>query len=424
MLDIKRIVEDRENVEKALLKRMKPEELNLGATISFYENWKKKQAEYEEARATQNSFNDKMASADKKSDEFKELITQLKATADKVKHLEEEARSLEIELTHKIEVIPNIPDDDLLPGEKENNKVVATHGEIPTFDFEIKDHVELMTSLEMVDFERAAKMGGAQMSMYKGDGALLEWALINFFIKEHITDGYMMVLPPHLLTEQSAYTAGQLPKFKDDVYWVQDGNCLLPTAETALASMFRDEILDEADLPKKLFAYTPCYRREAGSYRANERGLMRMHQFNKVEMFQYTAEDKSDQAFDELLEKASRIVDKLGLHYRVSKLAAGDCSAGMARTYDIEAYLPFQKTYYEVSSVSNARDYQARRGNMRYKPADGGKTRFMHTLNGSGLATSRLMVALVETYQNRDGSITVPEVLREFIGKEVIEKKI
>jgi seryl-tRNA synthetase len=196
---------------------------------------------------------------------------------------------------------------------------------------------------------------------------------------------------------------------------VQDGLCLIPTAETALTNIFRNEVLNEKELPKKFFAYTPCYRREAGSYRANEKGLIRMHQFNKVEMYQFTTEDGSEKAFDELVAKAEALVNGLKLHYRVVKLAAGDCSAAAARTYDIEVYIPSLDMYYEVSSVSNVRDYQARRGNMRYKEEKSGKIKYMHTLNGSGLATSRLMVSLLETYQQEDGSITIPDVLRPFI---------
>lgn len=421
MIDIKRIIEDKKAVEEALLKRMEPGQLDLDSVLEIYGERQEKQKEFETLRTEQNSYNEKMASVEKGSDEFKELVTHLKEKSSQIKVIEDELRELNERLTKHVEVLPNIPDDDLLPGGKENNQVIETYGERPIFDFEIKDHIELGNELELFDFDRAAKMGGAQMSMYKGQGAILEFALIQFFIKEHLADSYQFILPPHLLTEESAYVAGQLPKFREDVYWTTDGDCLLPTAETALANYYRDEIVDEEDLPKKLFAYTPCYRREAGSYRANERGLMRMHQFNKVEMFQYTTEQRSDEAFNELVGKAVSLVKKLGLHHNVVKLAAGDCSAGMARTYDVEIYLPYLDRYIEVSSISNARDYQARRGNMRYKPKDGGKPRFMHTLNASGLATSRLMVALVETYQNSDGSITVPEVLREFVGKDLID---
>jgi len=421
MIDIKQIIEQPEKVKQGLLKRMDPKDLDLDTITSLYNKKKEAQTKFEALRSEQNSFNDQMSKAPKGSDEFKTLIIQLKAKAQEVKTAEEDLRKTDEELTAKLEVLPNIPDEDVVAGGKEANEVLSEHGKKPEFDFELKDHVDLMTSLGLVDFERAAKVGGAQMSMYVGQGAILEWALLNFFIKEHLADGYTMILPPHLLTEKSGYGAGQLPKFREDVYWNQDGDFLLPTAESALANIHRDETLDETELPRKYFAYTPCYRREAGSYRANERGLMRMHQFNKVEMFQYTAQEKSDEAFEELLGKACKLVDKLGLHYRVVKLAAGDCSAGMARTYDVEAWMPFMQTYYEVSSVSNARDYQARRGNMRYKPADGDKTKFMHTLNASGLATSRLMVALVETYQNKDGSLTVPEVLREWVGADTIK---
>ena len=225
-----------------------------------------------------------------------------------------------------------------------------------------------------------------------------------------------MIIPPNLVTRDSAYTAGQLPKFEDDVYWTKDGMCLIPTAETVLTNIYRDEILEEEELPKKFFAYTPCYRREAGSYRANEKGLIRMHQFNKVEMYQFVKEEDSSKALDELVKRAEELVEGLGLHYKTVRLAAGDCSAGAAKTYDIEVYIPSIGQYYEVSSASNVRDYQSRRGNMRYKPSDGGKPKYMHTLNASGLATSRLMVALLETYQLEDGSIEVPEVLSKYIG--------
>ncbi len=422
MIDIKRIVENRDEVERALLKRMDKASLDLDTILETYKKKVDLQRDYEKLRADQNSYNDKMASVEKGSAEFKELIEMLKTKAGEVKEAEELVRTESEKLDSLVEVLPNIPDEDVVAGEKENNEVIETYGEKPQFDFEIKDHIQLGDELSLFDFDRAAKMGGAQMAMYRGDGALLEFGLIQFFISEHVKDGFEFILPPHLLTEDAAYVAGQLPKFREDVYWTQDGSCLLPTAETALANFYKDEVIEEKDLPKKLFGYTPCYRREAGSYRANERGLMRMHQFNKVEMFQYTTDFGSEEAFLELVNKASDLVKKLGLHHNIVKLAAGDCSAGMARTYDVEVYLPYLERYIEVSSISNARDYQARRGNMRFKPTEGGKPRFMHTLNASGLATSRLMVAIVETYQNKDGSITVPEVLRKFVGKDLIKK--
>ncbi len=416
MIDIKRIVQDRDNVEKALLKRMDKSSLNLDEIISTYNLRKQAQCDFDLKRAEQNEYNAKMSSVDKNSNEFKNLLLELKKKSIEVKEAEENLKNLDEKLTHELEVLPNIPDDDVSAGGKEANKVIKIIGEKPSFNFKIKDHVELGKNLRLFDLDTASKISGNNFNMYTGLGARLEWAVINYFISEHIKSGYTMIIPPNLVTRDSAYCAGQLPKFEEDVYWVQDGLCLIPTAETALTNIFRNEVLNEKELPKKFFAYTPCYRREAGSYRANEKGLIRMHQFNKVEMYQFTTEDGSEKAFDELVAKAEALVSGLKLHYRVVKLAAGDCSASAARTYDIEVYIPSLDMYYEVSSVSNVRDYQARRGNMRYKEEKSGKIKYMHTLNGSGLATSRLMVSLLETYQQEDGSITIPDVLRPFMN--------
>ncbi|MFA5623149.1 MAG: serine--tRNA ligase [Candidatus Dojkabacteria bacterium] len=423
MIDIKRVVEEKELVKEALLKRMNPEELDLDSIVQIYNRRMDLLRKFEEKRSNQNSFNDKMASVPKGSQEFLDLIKNLKELASEVKDLEEQLREIEKELKERLEVLPNIPDEDVVAGGKESNVVVKTDGEKPKFEFEIKDHIQLGESLGLFDFDRASKMSGSNFSMYKGMGARLEWALLNYFIDEHIKDGYEMILPPHIVGEQSGYCAGQLPKFKNDVYWLEDEDqFLIPTAETVLTNMYRDEILPESELPKKLFAYTPCYRKEAGSYRANERGLIRVHQFNKVEMYQFTTKEGSEKALEELVGKAEELVKGLGLHYQISKLAAGDCSAAAAKTYDIEVWLPAIKQYYEVSSISNVREYQSRRGNMRYKSSQTGKTEYMSTLNASGLATSRLMVAILETYQQEDGSVLVPEVLRKYIGVDKIEK--
>ena len=325
--------------------------------------------------------------------------------------------------------LPNLPDPDLLPGGKENNEPLRYIGEKHSFDFEPKHHVDLCTGLGLIDYERGVKLAGSGNWMYTGMGARLEWALLNYFIDTHTADGYDFILPPHMLEYKCGETAGQFPKFADEVFKISNHPTengvfyMLPTAEAALASVYRDEILTEADLPKKFFAYTPCFRREAGSARADERGMVRGHQFNKVEMFQFTTPEGSDEAFEELVKKAEALVAGLGLHFRTVKLAAGDCSASMARTYDIEILIPSMNGYKEVSSVSNARDYQARRGNMRYRRADG-KIEFLHTLNGSGLATSRIFPAIIEQNQRADGSVVVPEVLRKYLGGlEVIEKK-
>ena len=325
--------------------------------------------------------------------------------------------------------LPNLPDEDLLPGGKENNEPLRYVGKKPEFDFEPKHHVDLCQNLGLIDYERGVKLAGAGNWMYTGMGARLEWALLNYFIDVHTRDGYDFILPPHMLEYQCGETAGQFPKFADEVYKIANPtddrtHYMLPTAEAALCSIYRDEILSEAELPKKLFAYTPCFRREAGSHRADERGMVRGHQFNKVEMFQFCKPEDSDAAFEELVTKAEKLVEGLGFHFRTVKLAAGDCSASMARTYDIEILIPSMDGYKEVSSVSNARDYQARRGNIRFRREETGKPEFLHTLNGSGLATSRIFPALVEQNQRADGSIVVPEVLRPYLGGlEIIEKK-
>ena len=338
-------------------------------------------------------------------------------------------KELSVEFRTAMLSLPNLPDSDLLPGGKENNEPLRYVGKKPEFDFEPKHHVDLCQNLGLIDYERGVKLAGAGNWMYTGMGARLEWALLNYFIDTHTADGYDFILPPHMLEYQCGLTAGQFPKFADEVFKIAnhptEGGTfyMLPTAEAALASVYRDEILTEADLPKKFFAYTPCFRREAGSHRADERGMVRGHQFNKVEMFQFTTPEGSDEAFEELVTKAEKLVAGLGLHFRTVKLAAGDCSASMARTYDIEILIPSMNGYKEVSSVSNARDYQARRGNIRYRRADG-KIDFVHTLNGSGLATSRIFPAIVEQTQRADGSVVVPECLRKYLGGlEVITVK-
>ena len=338
-------------------------------------------------------------------------------------------KDLSVEFRTAMLSLPNLPDADLLPGGKENNEPLRYVGKKPEFDFEPKHHVDLCQGLGLIDYERGVKLAGAGNWMYTGMGARLEWALLNYFMDCHIADGYEFILPPHMLEYQCGETAGQFPKFADEVYKIQNPtddriHYMLPTAEAALCSIYRDEILTEADLPKKLFAYTPCFRREAGSHRADERGMVRGHQFNKVEMFQFCKPEDSDAAFEELVTKAEKLVEGLGFHFRTVKLAAGDCSASMARTYDIEILIPSMDGYKEVSSVSNARDYQARRGNIRFRREATGKPEFLHTLNGSGLATSRIFPALVEQNQRADGSIVVPECLRKYLGGlEVIEKK-
>ena len=428
MIDIKRIKENPEAVKAGF----KAKEVDCDATVDrileLDEQRRKLIAATESLKAQQNKVSKEIPALNKAGKDVAPILAemaQLKAQmAEDAKKLDE----VQAEYRTAMLSLPNLPDPDLLPGGKENNQPLKYFGEPHKFDFTPKHHVDLCQDLGLIDYERGVKLAGTGNWMYTGLGARLEWALLNYFIDCHIADGYEFILPPHMLEYQCGETAGQFPKFADEVYKIANPtddriHYMLPTAEAALASVYRDEILTEADLPKKFFAYTPCFRREAGSHRADERGMVRGHQFNKVEMFQFTRPEDSDAAFEELVHKAENLVKDLGFHFRTVKLAAGDCSASMARTYDIEIQIPSMNGYKEVSSVSNARDYQARRGNMRFRRPDG-KIEFMHTLNGSGLATSRIFPAMVEQNQRADGSVVVPEVLRKYLGGlEVISKK-
>ena len=429
MLDIKRIKEDPNGVKAGL----KAKEVDCDDIVDRILELDKERrsiiAANEARKAEQNKVSKEIPMKKKAGEDVSPIFARMAELKAEIAAGDEKLRSVEAEYRVKMLSLPNLPDPDLKPGGKENNEPLRYYGEPHKFDFTPKHHVDLCTDLGLIDYERGAKLAGTGFWIYKGLGAQLEWALLNYFMECHLKDGYEMVMLPHMLEYKCGETAGQFPKFADEVYKIENPtddrmHFMLPTAETALASIYRDEILSEADLPRKFFAYTPCFRREAGSHRADERGMVRGHQFNKIEMFQYTLPEKSDEAFEELVTKAENLVKGLGFHFRTVKLAAGDCSASMARTYDIEIQIPSMNGYKEVSSVSNARDYQARRGNIRFKRASTGKVEFVHTLNGSGLATSRIFPAMVEQNQRADGSIVVPEVLRKYLGGlEVIEKK-
>ena len=385
-------------------------------------------AENEALKAEQNKVTKQIPMMKKNGEDTAPVFARMKELSDTIKANDAKQKEIDTAYRNLMLALPNLPDTDLKGGGKENNEPLRYYVEPHQFDFEPKNHVDLCTDLGLIDYPRGAKLSGSGFWIYRGMGARLEWALLNYFIDTHLGDGYELVLVPHMLGYECGLTAGQFPKFENDVYWMDQAEdntrrFMLPTAETALVSLHRDEILTEADLPRKYISYTPCFRREAGSYRADERGMVRGHQFNKVEMVQYTLPENSDEAFEELVGKAEALVRGLGFHFRTVKLAAGDCSASMARTYDIEIHIPSMDGYKEVSSVSNARDYQARRGNMRFKREATGKTEFVHTLNGSGLATSRILPAIVEQNQLADGSIKVPEVLQKYLGCEVISKK-
>ena len=426
MLDIKYIKENPEEVIARLQKKGKDARTDIEAILALDAERRTLIMETETIKAEQNKMNKLIPQYKKEGKDVSEIFVQMKAMSAKTKEIDEKLKEVEAKNTDILLGLPNLPDDDLLPGGKENNEPLRYWGEPRKFDFEPKHHVDLCTDLGLIDYDRGTKLAGSGFWIYRGMGARLEWALLNYFIDTHLADGYELILPPHMLEYECGLTAGQFPKFADEVYKIENPtdnrmHYMLPTAEAALASLYRNEILTEADLPKKLVSYTPCFRREAGSYRSDERGMVRGHQFNKVEMFQFTLPEQSDAAFDELVTKAEALVAGLGFHFRTVKLAAEDCSASMARTYDIEIQIPSMNGYKEVSSVSNARDYQARRGMMRVKRANG-KTEFLHTLNGSGLATSRILPALVEQNQNADGSINVPDALKKYLGVDVIRK--
>ncbi len=421
MLDIRRIKENPEEVKNLL----RAKEVECGAEIDRILELDKRRREIifnnENLKAEQNKVSKSIPVMKKNGEDTAPVLARMKELSETIKNADLELRQVESEYKTLMLSLPNLPDPDLKPGGKENNEPIRYFGKPHTFDFTPQHHVDLCTRLGLIDYDRGTKLAGSGFWIYKGLGARLEWALLNYFVDSHLADGYEYILPPHMLEYECGLTAGQFPKFADEVYKIENPtddrvHYMLPTAEAALASIYRDEVLTEADLPKKFFAYTPCFRREAGSYRADERGMVRGHQFNKVEMFQFTLPEKSDEAFDELVAKAENLVKGLGFHFRTVKLAAGDCSASMARTYDIEIQIPSMNGYKEVSSVSNARDYQARRGNMRVKRMGSGKTEFLHTLNGSGLATSRIFPAMVEQNQQADGSVVVPEVLRKYLG--------
>ena len=422
MLDIKKIQSDPVGMAKKMA--AKGVTIDFAELIEKYERRKSINAENDALRNRRKTISKKIGIAMKNgspdsealAQEVKEVNEKIKANEALIAEIDQYVNKLMLEL-------PNPPADGVAPGGKENNEVVKIHGVKPEFNFIPKNHVDLAESLDLIDYKRGVKLSGSGYWVYTRVGAMLEWALLNYFVENHLADGYEMLLLPHILNQDCGLVAGQFPKFYDEVYYLDNTRekFILPTAETALVNLHRDEILNEDELPKRYFAFTPCYRKEAGSSRADERGMIRGHQFNKVELVQYAHPDHSMDSLKEMLAKAEKLVAGLGLHYRVSKLAAEDCSWAMATTFDVEVWIPSMGIYKEVSSVSNAFDYQARRGNVRFRDVETGKTRFVHTLNASGLATSRIFPAILEQFQQEDGSIKVPDVLKKWLPFDYIK---
>ncbi len=426
MLDIKYIRENPEDVIARLKIKGRDAREEIAEILRLDALRRSMIAENEAIKAEQNKTNKLIPQYKKEGKDLAPIFARMKELGAQSKENDDKIKETEDAFNELMYALPNLPDRDLKPGGKENNEPLRYFGKPHVFNFEPKNHVDLCTDLGLIDYKRGTKLAGSGFWIYSGIGARLEWALLNYFIDFHIGNGYEFMLVPHMLEYECGFTAGQFPKFADEVYKIANPtddrvHYMLPTAEAALVSLHRNEILNESELPKKYISYTPCFRREAGSYRADERGMVRGHQFNKVEMVQYTLPEASDEAFEELVGRAEALVSGLGFHFRTVKLAAEDCSASMARTYDIEIQIPSMNGYKEVSSVSNARDYQARRGQMRVRRANG-RIEYLHTLNGSGLATSRILPALVEQNQNADGSVNVPDVLKKYLGIDVIRK--
>ena len=408
MIDINLIKQNPELIKQGLAKR--GVEVDFCDIFEKEEKRKEQQSKLEQMRAKRNKVSGEIAKLKQNNEPIAIInakIHDMQKLGEKIAKVEEKIGKLERKLFDELSAMPNIPAEDVLPGGKEANKVIKTQGEKREFEFTPKDHIQLCKDLGLIDYERGAKMSGSGNWVYRGMGARLEWALLNYFIDFHHKNGYEFILPPHLLNYESGFAAGQFPKFADDVF-MTEAKFLIPTSETALINMHRGENLDR--LPIKYFAQSPCYRKEAGGYGASERGMIRGHQFNKVEMFIFTDAKQSDEMHAELVKNAEELMNGLGLHYQTVLLAAGDMGASMAKTYDIEVWIPSMNGYKEVCSASNAHDYQARRANIRFDK------QFVHTLNASGLATSRLFPAILEQFQNADGSVTVPEPLRKYMG--------
>jgi len=422
MLDIKLIRKEREKIE-AKIKEKEPN-LDLSRVLEFDEKVRHLKTEVEKLKNSRNELSKEVGELKKSGKPAEALMEQVRTMGEKIGQLDHELTIAEPAFLDALSRIPNLAMDDVkVSQDPAENVILKTVGSKPEFSFTPKNHVELNEKHQLFEFQRTAKTTGGGWPAYRGMGARLEWALLNYMIDIQLLNGFEFWLPPVMVRPQIMFGSGQIPKFDGQYYEVADGEhklYMIPTAEVVLNGMHYEEILPAENLPIKYAAFTPCFRKEAGAAGTQERGLIRVHQFHKVEMFCFTQPDQSERVFEEMISVAEEILQGLGLHYRLSLLVTGDMSFTAAKTVDVEVWLPGQNRYYEVSSISNCTDYQSRRSQIRFREK-GGKPELVHTLNGSGLATSRLMVALLENNQNPDGSINLPPVLAEKIGAHILE---
>lgn len=420
MLDIKEMRKNPELFQKKL--QTKNPEIDLHTLLSLDEKVRSLKTIVEELKSKKNHFSKEIGIKKQKGEDISTFSSELAQLNEKIVSYDAEIPDLEAKLHHALAILPNIPGDEIpISPSPKDNVCIKQFGEKPTFSFPFKNHVELNERLDFFDFTRAAKISGSGWPLYKGMGARLEWALLNYMLDTHRKNGFIQVIPPLLVRPETMYGSAQLPKFENQLFKIHDKDYhlyLIPTSETALIGLHADEIIEDEQLPFYYTAYSPCFRREAGAAGSQERGLIRTHQFNKVELFAFAKPDESAQVYEKMLASAEEVLQGLNLHYRNMLLTTGDMSFASAKTIDIEVWLPGQNRYYEVSSVSNCTDFQARRANIRFRKKND-KPQFVHTLNGSGLATSRLMVALLENNQQEDGSILVPKVLHKYLEEEV-----
>ena len=421
MLDIRLVRERRDLVQEMLERR--GSDLSFVPILELDERRRKMLHEVESLKHERKVVSDEIAEMKRQGKDAANTIARMREVSQRIKELDNQLGEVEAELQRALLLIPNVPHESVPFGKSSgDNPVVKRWGEIPTFSFPPKPHWEIGEALGILDFERAAKMTGARFTLYWGMGARLERALISFMLDLHTgRHGYEEVLPPFMVNSRAMTGTGQLPKFKEDLFKLDGWDFyLVPTAEVPVTNMHQDEVLEESELPRRYTAYTPCFRSEAGSYGKDTRGLIRQHQFNKVELVKFAAPERSYDELETLLLDAEEILQELELPYRVIALCTGDIGFSAAKTYDLEVWLPGQQKYREISSCSNFADFQARRANIRFKREGKKGTEFVHTLNGSGLAIGRSLVAVLENYQQKDGSVIVPEVLRPYMGVEEI----